>query len=152
MPDSNLLQQIESALEEEYNQYSSILDLSEEQTRLLAEKDPDVDRIADLMAKKIAVLDEIKNLESRHRPLKDSWDKLYENYSENEKKRIAEWKDNSLRLIERLKDIEDRIAEDVKKIENGINRRLRDIHKGKEVQRAYFKYEAGPPRFVDRKK
>lgn len=151
MPDNELLQQMEAALEEEYNQYNRILDLSEEQIQLIDEIEPDVDRISDIMTRKITVLDEIKILESQHHPLKESWEKLRGNYSENEKKNIAEWKDRCLGLIERLKDIEDRIAVNIKRIEKEINQRLRNIQKGREVRRAYFSSETRPPRFVDRK-
>ncbi len=150
MNERRLLEQMELGLKEEYSIYLKILELSNEQIEELDRANPDADRIADLMDRKMILFGEIRELETRHAPIKQQWEKGYTAYTEEERAPIAELRDTMMATIERLDGIEERIGIGIKKCEAEVNRQLASIRRGRNANNAYFNIDQGPPRFIDR--
>ncbi len=152
MTNAELIQKMESVLEEECRQYEQMLEISREQIRLLEEDETDVDRLAHLMEKKVLLVEKIKHLEAENVSIKETWAKMHSNFPQKEKQNIAALKQRYLDTVENLAQQEGQIALGIQGQENLISQRLQSIRRGKEVNQAYFKQEGGPPKFFDKKK
>lgn len=152
MSETCLLQLMEDAVQEEYDLYEGLYNLSERQLELLGADDPDVDAIADLMNRKMDLIGQIQSVENRHIPVKEQWEQNYLQYSPQEREGLSQFRERELKLIERLHRMEDEIAQGIKHCEADINRRLNNLQIGRTANQAYFSYERLPPKYIDKRK
>ncbi len=152
MNDACLFRLMNDALQEEHDKYLEMLELSNEQISFLRETEPDTIRIADLMNRKIQIVEELQLLEQKHQQVKDQWRLEYQNYSSDERNVIKQIRDSSIEMIERLNNSEGIIAKSIKRHQVDINQQLSKLKQGRNANQAYFAYENLPPRYIDKKK
>ena len=152
MNEECLLRLMEHALQEEYDKYGLILELSREQLEELQRNEPDTDKVANLMKQKMAIIGEIQSLENQHLPVKERWECEYGQYTTEERSPVALVRDLTMQLLERIHGIEGEIAENIKRCEADINRKLSNLHKNRNASQAYFAYERRPSRYIDKRK
>ncbi len=152
MGQEKILKQMEEALQREYDLYNLLQDLSLQQQEALSAAKPDVDHVADLMNRKMEVLNSIKQLEQEHLEIKAEWEQEYQNYSQTQREVVAARKNSLLNLIEEIYNLEGIIANGMKKCGNQIHEKIHNLNKGKQVNRSYLNFETGPPRFIDKKR
>ncbi|MBD3266714.1 hypothetical protein GF373_08600 [bacterium] len=152
MTEQSILQQMVHALRAEFFEYQNLNTLSEKQLDLLADSNPNVEQIARVMDHKIKLVETINNLEANHKEIKSQWETDYTLFSPEEKEEIAQLKESLLRTIEQLQEMENQIEQGIKKCETELNQQLHAIQKGRSANQAYFKYDQGPPRYIDKKK
>ncbi len=143
---------MEAVLKSELDLYEKMFAFSQEQVDLLAQNDPDVDRITDLMNQKMEILNGLRQLEEDHSEIKATWEKNYQTYTVEQRSGVALLKDRMLSVIEEMQKMEEVIAKGMRRIEKEVSRKLHNLNKGRAVNRAYFKHETGPPRYIDKKK
>lgn len=150
--DYDLLEKIKQALREEYTAYENIHAVSALQVELLEKDEPDVDQAIDLMQKKYALINEQQSVEDKNAHIKKAWTDQYQQFSIEQRNEVRELKEAIVSIMEQLLAKEDRITVLVCKIKNEINTKLQSLQKGREANKAYYKPESLPPRFVDKKK
>ena len=149
-PKKSLPEQMECVLADEYQFYEQMVPLSEEQLVLLEETEPNVERIARLMGKKMELVEVIRHLEEEHREVRIAWEKHHTIYPPEEREGLSHWKEALALLLERLQEMEDRIEIELKRCEVEVSRELRRLHLDRMKNRAYFRLEFSPPRYIDK--
>lgn len=152
MQDQSVLLHMEEALRSEYQAYMHLLTLSELQYSLLDEPEPDVVRIASIMDQKMQILDQVRELDSEHKPIKEKWETLFSVFPMHEKQNIAILKEKLVAILENLRNLEDQVALSIRKCEDAINLQLKAIYRGRVVNQAYFKINERSSRYFDKKK
>ncbi len=152
MQSNSLVSQMESALAKEYELYKVFLKFSKEQKEELEKDEPDIDQVVNLMGEKMSLLKVIQEQEEENTGVKSKWEKEYYTFLEDQRAGVAQKKEALMQLFEQLQSLEETIFDEMQTCQNEVNDKLRSLNKGREVNRAYFKYETGPPRFIDKKK
>lgn len=146
----DLLSMMESALAEEYEYYQRVEKLSLELSENLRSTTPDAEKIAKLIDRKLAILNEVHPIEDQHQPIKKRWESEYQSFNQTERKKIADAKNRLLALFERLNRMEFEIGQAIREQMTAMSRDLNRIQKNREATQAYFQTENPPPRFIDK--
>ncbi len=150
--DYDLLDKIKQALREEYTAYENIHSVSALQVELLEKDEPDTDQAINLMQKKYALINEQQSVDEKNAHIKKAWSDQFQQFSIEQRNEVRELKEAIVSMMEQLLAKEDRITVLVGKIQDEINAKLHSLQKGREVNKAYYKPESLPPRYVDKKK
>ncbi|MGC9328638.1 MAG: hypothetical protein ACP5I1_13460 [Candidatus Hinthialibacter sp.] len=152
MSEPSLLHLMNDALSQELALFEQIDELSQKQMALLQEESPDADAIAKQMIRKSELMDQLQTIKNRNLPIKETWEREYQQYTGEERREIQQIRDQSVQIVAQIYEREQEIAQAIKTGMAEIDQKLKNLYNARSANKAYFTYETPPPRYIDKKK
>ncbi|MFH1739699.1 MAG: flagellar export chaperone FlgN [bacterium] len=145
---------MEEILRRELDLFREMEQHSREQIALLSADSPDVEKVAELMAKKQAIVERLDELDATSKGTKANWDQVGQDVAEENRKPVRRVASEITEVLETLMALEKDNEEKLRCCAAEVNRELASMQRARLASRAYYAARFGPEdaRFLDRRR
>jgi ribosomal 50S subunit-associated protein YjgA (DUF615 family) len=138
---------LEQQLRAQAELYRTLLDLARRQIQEIS--DENMDAFTQLLEEKKKVIEEIGEIETTTRPLREIWESNRENVGEESRTKLRAVVDEIRVLLEELVEIESQSQQKLGVTRDTVEEHIRQASVGSDAMRSYTQGGGSGPRFMD---
>ena len=144
---------MEEILRRELGLFREMEQHSRDQIDLLSADSPDVEKVAELMAKKQAIVQRLDELDASSKETKANWDQVGQDASQESREPVRLVATEIAEVLETLMTLEKENEEKLRCCAAEVDRELASMQRARLASRAYYANRFGPEdaRFLDRR-